>query len=225
MEGSARFVVVLLLRHLAAAEFSENRIRLFADSVDPINTYAVVGVVVFRDLEHIGRSGVMKFHGQGIRREDVVGDVTAPLSSNVFIGGRVGDACCRYPTRKQRYKSHSLLVHKFLIHLLSLADDALIMNYGTGLFLDLLVMGLGADRRIERTMLSPATRLIIFATAFVASVTAANPNAKPEGKFDGRWSAALATKSGPCDAAYLVGASKQPFGMLRFELCAKTPAP
>jgi hypothetical protein len=30
MERSARFVVVLLLRHLAAAEFTENRDRLFA---------------------------------------------------------------------------------------------------------------------------------------------------------------------------------------------------
>jgi hypothetical protein len=51
-------------------------------------------------------------------------------------------------------------------------------------------------------MLSPATRLIAFTTAFVASATAANPSAKAEGKFDGRWSAVLATKSGPCDAAY-----------------------
>ena len=76
MESSARFVAAPLLRHLAAAEFSENRVRLFADSVDPINTYAVVGVVVFRDLEHIVRSAVMKLHGQRIRREDVVGDVT-----------------------------------------------------------------------------------------------------------------------------------------------------
>ena len=62
------------------------------------------------------------------------------------------------------------------------ADDALVMNRGT--------------------MLCPAIRLIIFPTAFVASATAANPSAKAEGKFDGRWSAALATKSGPCDAAY-----------------------
>src|SRR5262249_49578164 len=84
MEGSARFVVVLLLRHLAAAEFSENRNRLFAVIVEPINTYAVVGVGVFRDLEHIGRSVVVKFHGKRIRREDVVGDVTAPLSGDVF---------------------------------------------------------------------------------------------------------------------------------------------
>ena len=84
MEGSARFVATPLLRHLAAAEFSENRVRLFADSVDPINTDAVVGVVVFRDLEHIGRSVVVKFHGQRIRREDVVGDVTAPLSGDVL---------------------------------------------------------------------------------------------------------------------------------------------
>jgi hypothetical protein len=62
MESSARFVVVLLLRHLAAAEFSENRDRLFG-SVEPIDTYAVVGVGVFRDLERIGRSIVVKFHG------------------------------------------------------------------------------------------------------------------------------------------------------------------
>jgi len=75
MERSARFVVVLLLRHLAAAEFSENRDRLFA-IVEPIDTYAVVGVGVFRDLEHIGRSVVVKFHSQRIRREDVV--VTSP---------------------------------------------------------------------------------------------------------------------------------------------------
>ena len=32
MERSARFVAVPLLRHLAAAELSENRVRLFADS-------------------------------------------------------------------------------------------------------------------------------------------------------------------------------------------------
>ena len=84
-ESSARFVAAPLLRHLAAAELSENRVRLFADSVDSINTYAVVGVVVFRDLEHIGRSVVVKFHGQGIRREDVVGDITAPLPRDVLI--------------------------------------------------------------------------------------------------------------------------------------------
>ena len=51
-------------------------------------------------------------------------------------------------------------------------------------------------------MISPATRLIIFATAFVASATAANPSAKAAGKFDGRWNAVLATKSGPCNVAY-----------------------
>src|SRR6516225_6420001 len=87
MERSARFVAVLLLRHggSAAAEFSENRDRLFAGVVEPINTYAVVGVSVFRDLEHIGRSAVVKFHGQRIRREDVVGDVAAPLSGDIFI--------------------------------------------------------------------------------------------------------------------------------------------
>src|SRR6516162_9026259 len=99
MEKSARFVAVLLLRHLATAEFSENRDRLFG-SVEPINTYAVVGVGVFRDLEYIGRSVVVKFHGQRIRREDVVGDVTAPLSGDVFICGRVGHLCRQYPTRK-----------------------------------------------------------------------------------------------------------------------------
>ena len=92
MERSARFVAVLLLRHLAAAEFSENRDRLFG-SVEPINTYAVVGVGVLRDLEHIVRPVVVKFHRQRIRRKDVVGDVTTPLPRDVFICGRVGDVC------------------------------------------------------------------------------------------------------------------------------------
>src|SRR5262245_30256098 len=100
MERSAWFVVVLLLRQRLAAEFTENRGRVFVDSVEPINTYVVVGVGVFRDPEHIGRSVVVKFHGQRIRREDVVGDVTAPLSSDVFIFGRVGDVCHQYPTCK-----------------------------------------------------------------------------------------------------------------------------
>ena len=63
MEESARFVATPLLPHLTAAEFSENRVRLFAVSVEPIDTYAVFGVGVFRDLEHIGRSAVVKFHG------------------------------------------------------------------------------------------------------------------------------------------------------------------
>ena len=45
-------------------------------------------------------------------------------------------------------------------------------------------------------------RLIVFATAFVAPAIAANPSAKAESKFDGRWSAVLATRSGPCDATY-----------------------
>ena len=86
MEWSTRLFAVLLLRHggSVAAEFSENRDRLFAGIVEPINTYAVIGVGVFRDLEHIGRSAIVKFHGQRIRREDVVGDVTAPLSSDVI---------------------------------------------------------------------------------------------------------------------------------------------
>src|SRR5438477_12889983 len=100
MEWSTRLVTVLLLRHggSVASEFSENRDRLFAVTVEPINTYAVVGVSVFRDLEHIGRSAVVKFHGQRIRREDV--DVTAPLSGDVFICRRVGDVCRQYPTGK-----------------------------------------------------------------------------------------------------------------------------
>jgi len=59
-----------------------------------------------------------------------------------------------------------------------------------------------ADRHTERTMLSPTTRLSIFATAFVASATAANPSANAASKFDGRWSAVLTTKSGPCNVAY-----------------------
>src|SRR6516164_556402 len=91
MEGSARFVLVLLLRHLAFAEFSENRDGLFAISVEPIDTYAGVRVGVFRDLEDIFRSAVMKFHSQRIRREDVVGNVTTPLPGDVFIRGRVAD--------------------------------------------------------------------------------------------------------------------------------------
>ena len=102
MESSARFVLVLLLRHssLVAAEFSENRDRLFAVGVEPIDMYAVVGVGVLRDLEHVGRSVVVKFHGQRIRREDVVGDVTTPLSGDVLICRRVGDVCRQYPTCK-----------------------------------------------------------------------------------------------------------------------------
>ena len=99
MERSARFVAVLLLYHggSVADQFSKNRDRLFAGTVEPINTYAVVAVGVFRNLEHIVRSAVVKFHGQRIRREDVVGDVTAPLSGDVFICGRVGG---QYPARK-----------------------------------------------------------------------------------------------------------------------------
>src|SRR5262249_14321783 len=87
VERSAWFVAVLLLRHggTVADEFSENRDRLFAGIVKPINTYAVVGVGVFRDLEHIGRSAVVKFHGQRIRRADIVRDGTTPLSGDVLI--------------------------------------------------------------------------------------------------------------------------------------------
>src|SRR6516164_962217 len=50
MESAARFVVVPLLRHsgLVTAELSENRDQLFV-AVEPIDTYAVVGVGVFRD--------------------------------------------------------------------------------------------------------------------------------------------------------------------------------
>ena len=105
MERSARFVAVLLLRHggSVADEFSENRDRRFAGTVDPINTYAVVGVGVFRNLEHIDRSAVLKFHGQRIRRKDVVGDVTAPRSCNVFECHRVGDVC--RTGRKQNLQS------------------------------------------------------------------------------------------------------------------------
>src|SRR6516162_7236037 len=109
VERSAWFVAVLLLRHggTVADEFSENRDRLFAGIVKPINTYAVIGVGVFRDLEHIGRSAVVKFHSQRIRREDVVGDVAAPLSGDVFICHWVGDVrrtegrqnCNRYKPR------------------------------------------------------------------------------------------------------------------------------
>jgi hypothetical protein len=80
-----------------------NSAKTVTDSLriaEPINMYAVVDIGVFRLLEHIGRSVVVKFHGQRIRREDVVGDVTAPLSGDVFICGRVGDVCRQYPTRE-----------------------------------------------------------------------------------------------------------------------------
>jgi hypothetical protein len=97
VESSARFIAVLLLRHLGivANEFSENRNRLFARIVDPINTHAVIGVGVFRNLEQIGGSGVVKFHGQGIWSKDVVGDVPAPLSGDVFV---VASAMSAAPT-------------------------------------------------------------------------------------------------------------------------------
>src|SRR5215469_14652406 len=100
VERSARFVLVLLLRHggMATVEFSEGHYQLVG-TVKPRNTYAVVGVGVFRDLENVGWSVVVKFHGQCIRREDVVGDVTAPLSGDVFICGRVDDICRQHPTR------------------------------------------------------------------------------------------------------------------------------
>jgi len=77
----------------------------FSTLIRELNTYAVIGVGVFRDLEHIGRSAVVKFHGQRIRREDVVGDVTAPLSGDVFICHCIG-AVCRTDRRQNcnRYK-------------------------------------------------------------------------------------------------------------------------
>ena len=95
MERSARLVAVLLLRHgrRVINKFREDRYRLFVGTIEPINTYAVVGVGVLRDLEHISRSAVVKFHGQRIRRKDVIGDVTAPLSGDVLISPRVGDVC------------------------------------------------------------------------------------------------------------------------------------
>jgi len=94
MESSARFAVVLLLRHggLVAAEFSEDHYQLVG-TVKPRNIYAVVSVVVPRDLEHVGRSVVVKFHSQCIRREDVVSDVTTPLPGDIFICCRVGRVC------------------------------------------------------------------------------------------------------------------------------------
>jgi hypothetical protein len=42
----------------------------------------------------------VKLHSQRIRREDLVGDITAPLSGDVFICGRVGGVCRQYPTHK-----------------------------------------------------------------------------------------------------------------------------
>ncbi len=98
MERSARFFLVLLLRHdgMATVEFSEDHYQLVG-TVKPMNTYAVVGVAIFRDFEHVGRPVVVKFHGQAIRREDVVSDVTTPLPGDVFICGRIGDVCRQYP--------------------------------------------------------------------------------------------------------------------------------
>ena len=65
MERSARFVLVLPLRHggMATVEFSEGHYQLVG-TVKPMNTYAVVGVGVLRDLEHIVRSAIVKFYGQ-----------------------------------------------------------------------------------------------------------------------------------------------------------------
>jgi len=117
MERSARFVVVLLLRHLAAAEFSENRDRLFAVSVEPIDTYTVVGVGIFRDLEHIAWSGVVKLHSQRFRREDVVGDVTAPLSGDVLIC-RCVSGVCRTDRRQNRNRYKPRVFHRTTLPLL-----------------------------------------------------------------------------------------------------------
>jgi hypothetical protein len=115
MERPPRLIAFLLLHHglCVAAEFRENGDRPLAGSVNPINTYAVVGVSVFRDLERIGRSAVVKFHGQRIRREDVVGDVTTPLSGDVFICHCVGGVC--RPGRKQnRNRCSPSIFHDFL---------------------------------------------------------------------------------------------------------------
>ena len=95
MERSARLAAVLLLRHggRVTDKFRENRDRLFVGTIEPINAHAVVGVGVLRDLEHIRRSAVVKFHGQRIRRKDVVGDVAAPSSGDALISHGVGDVC------------------------------------------------------------------------------------------------------------------------------------
>jgi hypothetical protein len=100
MEWSTWLVAVLLLRHGVCVpnEFSENSDRWFAGSIDPIDPYAVVGVGVFRDLESLG-CAVVKFHGQGIRREDIVCGLTTPLSGDVLISRGVGDP--RRTSRKQ----------------------------------------------------------------------------------------------------------------------------
>jgi hypothetical protein len=51
-------------------------------------------------------------------------------------------------------------------------------------------------------MITHATRLLILVSAFVISAIAAAPSVKAQTKFDGKWSAELVTKSGPCDPAY-----------------------
>jgi hypothetical protein len=55
----------------------------------------------------------------------------------------------------------------------------------------------GCENRDLEQGAASMPRLIIITTAFVALVTVANPSAKAESRF-----AVLATKSGPCDAAY-----------------------
>jgi hypothetical protein len=51
-------------------------------------------------------------------------------------------------------------------------------------------------------MIACVARFVILAGTFAASAIAAAPSANAESKFDGRWTAVLETKSGPCDPAY-----------------------
>lgn len=51
-------------------------------------------------------------------------------------------------------------------------------------------------------MIGHAARSIMLITTFVALGIVATPSANAQGKFDGRWSAVVVTKSGPCQRAY-----------------------
>jgi hypothetical protein len=107
MESSARFVVVLLLRHsgLAAAELSEKRDRLFAVIFEPIDTYAVVGVGVLRDLEHNSRPVVVKFWSARVSQRafpSIIAWCSLACAEKSHI---IGVECVFAETRRPRFKA------------------------------------------------------------------------------------------------------------------------
>lgn len=54
-------------------------------------------------------------------------------------------------------------------------------------------------------MISRSTRALILASTCVASTVATVPSANAESKFDGAWSVAVVTKSGPCQTYRFLG--------------------